>query len=444
MKKYLQDIYDKLSKKYYYQPEYLNAIYAFLTSIDHSIEINEEIINLNIIERMLVPDRIITFKVPWVDDNGKANVNLGYRVQFNNAVGPYKGGTRFSPLVNESILKFLSFEQTFKNSLTNLPIGGAKGGSDFDPKGRSDLEIMSFCQNYMLELYKYIGPEIDVPAGDLGVGKKEIGYLYGMYKKITLRHNESLTGKDVSYGGSKLRPESTGYGLCYITEAALNKYYKTNFDKKEVIISGSGQVAIHAAYKAVELGARVVAMSSTKGFIYDKTGLDIKYIQQIKENNQLLDVYLEKYPKAIYDLNQTNLWNYKADIYLPSATQNEIGTEEISKIIKHNPLIISEGANRPLTNEAIDQLLESKIVFIPSKAANAGGVITSTFEMAQNATSSVWQENDVDRRIDYKMQEIFKNIYKTAESLGNVYNLVDGANIYAFKRLYKAMKYQGI
>src|SRR5690554_5739496 len=202
MKKYLQDIYDKLSKKYYYQPEYLNAIYAFLTSIDHSIEINEEIINLNIIERMLVPDRIITFKVPWVDDNGKANVNLGYRVQFNNAVGPYKGGTRFSPLVNESILKFLSFEQTFKNSLTNLPIGGAKGGSDFDPKGRSDLEIMRFCQNYMLELYKYIGPEIDVPAGDLGVGKKEIGYLYGMYKKITLRHNESLTGKDVSYGGS--------------------------------------------------------------------------------------------------------------------------------------------------------------------------------------------------------------------------------------------------
>lgn len=444
MNSYLKNIYTNLETKYYYQKEYLDAIYPFLKSINDFVNNNPEIEKLGIIERLIIPDRIINFKVPWVDDKGIVHVNNGYRVQFNNAIGPYKGGTRFSPTVNESVLKFLAFEQTFKNSLTGLPLGGAKGGADLNPKGLSDFEIMRFCQSYITELYKYIGPSIDIPAGDLGVGKKEIGYLYGMYKKLTNKHNETFTGKSVEYGGSLARPEATGYGLVYITDIALKIYHNTTFKNKTVIISGTGQVAIHAAYKARELGAIVLGMSSSIGTIYDEAGIDIDLIKHLKENNITIDNYIEKHPKAKFINNPKALWKIKANIVLPSATQNEIDEDDAKTLIENKVLCVAEGANKPLTNLAAELLINNKILFIPSKAANAGGVATSSFEMTQNATNSVWTFDEVDQRLQQTMEQLFNNLYTYAKKSNELYNLEKIANITAFNKLYLAMKALGV
>lgn len=444
MHTYLTKLYNLIKINHPTETEYLEALKAFLNSITELVETDNQIEQLSIIERLVVPDRIISFKVPWVDDLGKIRVNTGYRVQFNNLIGPYKGGIRFSPTVNQSILKMLAFEQTFKNSLTGLPLGGAKGGADFNPKDKSDLEIMRFCQSFMLELSKYIGPSIDVPAGDLGVSQKEIGYLYGMYKKIKSTHDGTLTGKAPTYGGSFARPEATGYGLVYIAEKALNTYYNESFKNKDVIISGTGQVAIHAAYKAKELGAKVIAMSSSVGMVYDFKGIDINLMQELKANNITIDNYLKTHKHATFSNNNKDIWEIKADIILPSATQGEINVLDIEKIIKNKPLIIVEGANKPLSNDAIALLIKNKILFIPAKAANAGGVATSSFEMTQNATNSVWSFAEVDQKLKSKMENIFNNIYLTATNLDELYNLEKAANITAFNKLYMAMKALGV
>ena len=393
---------------------------------------------------MIEPDCILTFKVPWINKDGQVIVNTGYRVHFSNLIGPYKGGIRFSSTVNLSILKLLAFEQTFKNSLTGLPLGGAKGGSDFDPRGKTDFEIMTFCQNFMLELSKHIGSGIDVPAGDLGVGQREIGYLYGMYKKISDRHDETLTGKAPSYGGSLVRPEATGYGLAYIVNKALETYYQTTFDKKNVIISGAGQVASHAAIKVTQLGGKVIAMSTIDGVIHDQKGIDIPLLTQLAQNNSSLELYLDSHPTAIFSNDPKSLWKIKTDIALPCATQNEIDHHDVIHLIKNGLMLLGEGANKPLTNEAIALLKEKNIVFIPAKAANAGGVATSSFEMSQNVTNSFWSFETVDNKLKDIMETIFSNIYSTALQINETYNLEKAANIAAFHKLYLAMKAQGI
>lgn len=444
MNNYINEILKKLNEKHSHEQEYVNVVKDFADSIIDFIKDKDDIKSLNIIERLIYPDRVISFKVPWVDDNNVVNVNTGYRVQFNQLLGPYKGGIRFDPSVNESILKFLAFEQTFKNSLTNLPIGGAKGGADFDPRGKSDFEIMRFCQSYMTELYKYLGPDIDVPAGDLGVGQKEVGYMFGMYKKLATRHNGVFTSKHLSSGGSILRPEATGYGLIYITNKALKTYYNTSIENKSVIISGSGNVGINAAYKARELGAKVIAISSIDGIIHDENGVDINLIDDLNKNKIHIKNYCNTYQEAIYLNNPKDIWMIKADIYLPCATQNEINNIDALFIVKNNPLIVAEGANKPSTTEAIEIFKNNKILHIPSKAANAGGVATSTFEMNQNATHSVWTKQYVDQQIKLTMENIFDNIYFQAQKLNDSYNLEKAANIYSFVKIYEAMKHQGI
>lgn len=444
MEKYLDNIYHKMENKYPNQTEYLNSLKPMLESFDELVKDNPKISELNIIERLITPDRVISFKVPWVNDQGEVLVNTGYRVQFNNLLGPYKGGLRFHPSVNESVLKFLALEQTLKNSLTGLPLGGAKGGADLDPKGMSDFEMMRFTNSYMTELSKYLGPDIDVPAGDIGVSKREIGYLFGTYKRMTNRHNGTLTGKDISYGGSLLRPEATGYGLCYITNAALKRYHNTDFKDKLVLISGTGKVALNAAFKARELGGIVVAMSATTGVINDNNGLDLELIRNIKDNRKSIKEYLKTYPKALYKKDPKSIWDIKCDIALPSATQDEADLKDIEKLIKNGVLIVAEGANKPLTNDASTLLKESNILFIPSKAANAGGVSVSSFEMAQNSTHSSWSALEVDTKLKETMINIFENIYKTAKDLGNIYDLEKAANLFAFNKLYEAMLHQGI
>lgn len=444
MNNYINEILKKLNEKHSHEQEYVNVVKDFTDSIIDFIKDKDDIKSLNIIERLIYPDRVISFKVPWVDDNNVVNVNTGYRVQFNQLLGPYKGGIRFDPSVNESILKFLAFEQTFKNSLTNLPIGGAKGGADFDPRGKSDFEIMRFCQSYMTELYKYLGPDIDVPAGDLGVGQKEVGYMFGMYKKLATRHNGVFTSKHLSSGGSILRPEATGYGLIYITNKALKTYYNTSIENKSVIISGSGNVGINAAYKAKELGAKVIAISSIDGIIHDENGVDINLIDDLNKNKIHIKNYCNTYQEAIYLKNPKDIWMIKADIYLPCATQNEINNIDALFIVKNNPLIVAEGANKPSTTEAIEIFKYNKILHIPSKAANAGGVATSTFEMNQNATHSVWTKQYVDQQLKLTMENIFDNIYSQAQKLNDSYNLEKAANIYSFVKIYEAMKHQGI
>lgn len=444
MNNYINEILKKLNEKHSHEQEYINVVKDFTDSIIDFIKDKDDIKSLNIIERLIYPDRVISFKVPWVDDNNVVNVNTGYRVQFNQLLGPYKGGIRFDPSVNESILKFLAFEQTFKNSLTNLPIGGAKGGADFDPRGKSDFEIMRFCQSYMTELYKYLGPDIDVPAGDLGVGQKEVGYMFGMYKKLATRHNGVFTSKHLSSGGSILRPEATGYGLIYITNKALKTYYDTSIENKSVIISGSGNVGINAAYKARELGAKVIAISSIDGIIHDENGVDINLIDNLNKNKIHIKNYCNTYQEAIYLKNPKDIWMIKADIYLPCATQNEINNIDALFIVENNPLVVAEGANKPSTTEAIEIFKYNKILHIPSKAANAGGVATSTFEMNQNATHSVWTKQYVDQQLKLTMENIFDNIYSQAQKLNDPYNLEKAANIYSFVKIYEAMKHQGI
>ncbi|MDY0277090.1 MAG: NADP-specific glutamate dehydrogenase [Acholeplasma sp.] len=444
MNKYLSAIFSRLNEKYYYQKEYLQTVLGFFNSIDEIVKSDSQIEELGIIERLVEPDRIITFKVPWQDDQGNIKVNIGYRIQFNNLIGPYKGGIRFDASVNESVLKFLGFEQTFKNALTGLPLGGAKGGSDFNPLDKSDNEIMRFCQSYMVELYNYIGPDRDIPAGDLGVGAKEVGYMFGMYKRLTQTHNGTFTGKGLSFGGSLLRPEATGYGLCYITEKALNTYYNTSLKDKTVIISGTGNVAIPTAKKATTLGAKVIAMSNITGVVYDSNGIDVDLISSLAKENKPLSDYLKTYSHVTFNKDLKSIWKIKTDVALPCATQNEIDEDDADSLLKNGLILLGEGANRPSTNEAIDLLIKNKIVLIPSKAANAGGVATSGLEMSQNAMNLPWSSNEVDEKLKDIMNNIFNEIYETALSHSDPYNLEKGANIYSFLKILDAMKAQGL
>ena len=395
------------------------------------------------LERLVEPERIISFKVPWVDDEGKVQVNKGYRVQFNSAIGPYKGGLRFHPSVNQSILKFLGFEQIFKNSLTGLPIGGGKGGSNFDPKGKSDREVMAFCQSFMTELSKYIGADQDVPAGDIGVGGREIGYLYGQYKRLTGLYEGVLTGKGLSYGGSLIRTQATGYGLIYMLEEMVAAKDES-LEGKTVIVTGSGNVAIYAVEKVTQLGAKVVAMNDSNGYIYDANGINLDVVKDIKEVRRgRIKEYADLVPGSVYTEGK-GIWNIACDIYLPCATQNELDLEAV-KILKANGCeIIAEGANMPTTREATDYILENGILFMPGKAANAGGVATSALEMSQNSMRYSWTAEEVDAKLKGIMKDIYAKVSDAAARYGLEGNYVAGANIAGFEKVVDAMMAQGI
>lgn len=444
MTSYISDILNNLKKQYPYQPEYLQAATEILDTLEPVVKADPRLIKQKIIERFVTPDRIIHFRVCYVDDKGEVQINNGYRIQFNSAIGPYKGGLRLHPSVNESILKFLGLEQTLKNSLTGLPMGGAKGGSDFDPKGKSDREIMAFCQAFMDELYKHIGEFTDVPAGDIGVGGREIGYLYGEYRRICNRNDGVLTGKGLTFGGSLARTEATGYGLCYFTQEALKTMRNESFKGKKVIISGSGNVAIYAAQKATELGAKVIAMSDSNGVVYDKDGIDLALVKDIKEVRRgRIKEYLEK-KKAEYFSKPSDIWSIPCDIALPCATQNELDLEAAKKLVKNGVIAVCEGANMPCTLEATKYFIDSKIVYGPAKAANAGGVAVSGLEMAQDSQRIMWTFDEVDSKLKGIMVNIFNNIHQTAVKYGNPDNLVQGANIAGFEKVAEAMLAQGI
>ena len=430
------------------EPEFIQAVTEVLTSLEPVIEQDKKYESASIIERITEPERQIKFRVPWVDDNGKIQVNRGYRVQFNSAIGPYKGGLRFHPSVNQSIMKFLAFEQTFKNSLTGLPIGGGKGGSDFDPKGKSDDEIMRFCQSFMTELYRHIGHFVDVPAGDIGVGAREVGYLFGQYKRIKNEYEAGvLTGKGLEYGGSLARKEATGFGLIYFMNEMLNEHNLT-LKGKTAIITGSGNVAIYACQKASEYGVKVVAMSDSNGAIYDKDGINLDVIKEIKEVKRgRIKEYLDYKPEAQY-LESTNgrtrIFEIKADIVLPCATQNEIDIEQAKLIVKNGAIAVGEGANMPTNIEAINYLLEHDILLAPAKAANAGGVATSALEMSQNSMRYSWTFEEVDEKLKNIMKNIFKSCKEASDKYGFKHNYVAGANIAGFLKVAKAMIAQGL
>lgn len=425
------------------QPEFIQAVDEVLNSLRPVIDANPKYQDLNLIERIVEPERQIIFRVPWVDDNGRVQVNRGYRVQFNSAIGPYKGGLRFHPSVNLGIIKFLGFEQIFKNSLTGLPIGGGKGGSDFDPKGKSDREVMAFCQSFMTELCKYIGADVDVPAGDIGVGGREIGFLYGQYKRITGLYEGVLTGKGLTYGGSLARTEATGFGLIYIVEEML-KNAGNSLEGKTVTISGSGNVALYACKKAQEKGAKVVTLSDSNGWIYDKNGIDFEAAREIKEVKRgRIKEYLEYHKDAEYHEGK-GVWTVPCDVALPCATQNELNEEDAKTLVKNGCIAVGEGANMPSTKEAIDVFLESKILFAPAKAANAGGVATSALEMSQNSQRLSWTFEEVDAKLNGIMVNIYKEMADAAKEYGMENNFVAGANIAGFRKVADAMLAQGI
>lgn len=442
--KYLNEIFSRCLKKNENEPEFIQAVSEFLLSIDLIVDNDPDIARLGIVERMIEPERIISFRVPWVDDQGRVRVNRGYRVQFNSAIGPYKGGTRFDESVNQSIIKFLAFEQTYKNALTGLPMGGGKGGSDFSPNGHSDDEIMRFCQSYMSELYRHIGFDIDIPAGDLGVGAREVGYLFGYYRKLKNEFTGVFTGKGLSYGGSKLRPEATGYGLCYFAREMLKNLKALNLKDKRVVISGSGNVGSNAAIKAHELGALVVGMSDISGTIYSEEGLDVSLAHKIKKERKLLKEYPKYKTEVKYFESYQDLWKIKCDIALPCATQNEIGLEEAKMLVENGVLMVCEGANMPCNNEAIHYFQNNNVLFGPGKAANAGGVSTSGLEMTQNSMRINWSFEEVDKKLQEIMKEIFLNCYQMSIKIGQPGNLVAGANIAGFMKVYESMKAQGI
>ncbi|MBQ8975894.1 MAG: NADP-specific glutamate dehydrogenase [Succinivibrionaceae bacterium] len=443
--KLLQPVYDSVLARNPNQPEFHQAVYEVLQTLEPVMEKHPEWVKAGIVERLVEPERQIMFRVPWVDDQGNVQVNRGFRVQFNSAIGPYKGGLRFHPSVNLSIIKFLGFEQIFKNSLTTLPIGGGKGGSDFDPKGKSDREIMAFCQSFMTELSKHIGADTDVPAGDIGVGGREIGFLYGQYKRLRNEFTGVLTGKGLGWGGSLARTEATGYGLCYFMDNALKAHGKS-FEGKTVIISGSGNVAIYACEKATQLGAKVVALSDSNGYIYDPDGIDLAAVKEIKEvKRQRIKVYAETHKNATYTEGCRGIWTIKCDIALPCATQNEINEESAKILLANGCWAIGEGANMPSTNEAIALYLQNKIIFGPAKAANAGGVATSALEMCQNSMRYSWTFEEVDAKLKQIMKDIFDNATAAAEEYaGDKDNLVAGANIAGFLKVAKAMYAQGV
>lgn len=445
--KYLNTVFNLIENRNSNEPEFLQAVYEVLTTLKPVIDKHPDFEKKALLERLTEPERLITFRVPWVDDNGQVQVNRGYRVQFNGAIGPYKGGLRFHPSVNQSIMKFLAFEQCFKNALTGLPIGGGKGGSDFDPKGKSDNEIMRFCQSFMGELYRHIGQDVDVPAGDIGVGAREIGYLFGQYRKLKNAYEAGvLTGKGLEYGGSLARKEATGYGLVYFMREML-KANGMDLAGKTVVISGSGNVAIYACEKAQQYGAKVVAMSDSNGCVYDADGIKLDVIKQIKEVERgRIKEYAARVSSAKYTENngERPIWRIKADIALPCATQNEINLDDAKALVENGVKAIGEGANMPTNLEAIEYFLSNGIFLAPAKAANAGGVATSALEMSQNSMRYPWSFDEVDKKLDGIMTNIFNMCAKAAKEYSEPTNYVAGANIAAFDKLSKAMDAQGI
>ena len=441
---YVTRVLEDLKRKNPNEPEFHQAATEILLSLKPVIEKHKEYEEASLLERFVEPERIIMFRVPWVDRDGKVQVNKGYRVQFNSAIGPYKGGLRFHPSVNLSILKFLGFEQILKNSLTGLPIGGGKGGSDFDPKGKTDQEIMNFCQSFMTELYRHIGASIDVPAGDIGVGGREIGYLFGQYKRLTSLHEAVITGRGLTYGGSLIRKEATGYGLVYILEEAMKERGETLKDKT-VVISGSGNVAIYALEKCKELGAKVVAMYDSNGYIYDKDGIDLDVIKDIKEVRRgRIKEYLNYHKDAVYSEVIKDIWKIKCDIALPCATQNEIDEDSALELVSNGCRYVAEGANMPSTLEAIEVYKRNKVVFLPAKAANAGGVATSALEMAQSSQRLFWTREEVDKKLKDIMVNIYHNIDEASKRYGYEGDYMMGANIAGFEKVAEAMMAQGV
>lgn len=441
---YVDEVYDRVVKQNPGEAEFHQAVKEVLDSLRLVIDANEEKYRkMGLLERLVEPERIISFRVPWVDDNGQVQVNKGYRVQFNSAIGPYKGGLRLHPSVNQGILKFLGFEQVFKNSLTGLPIGGGKGGSNFDPKGKSDREVMAFCQSFMTELSKYIGADQDVPAGDIGVGAREIGFLYGQYKRMTGLYEGVLTGKGLTYGGSLARTQATGYGLVYILDEML-KHNGKALAGKNVVISGSGNVAIYATEKAQQLGARVIALSDSNGYIYDKEGIKLEVVKEIKEVRRgRIKEYADAVPTAVYTEGK-GIWTIPCDIALPCATQNELNLDDAKTLKANGCFAVAEGANMPSTREATDFFLESGMMFMPGKAANAGGVATSALEMSQNSQRLSWTFDEVDAKLHDIMVQIYAKAAAAAERYGVKGNYVAGANIAGFEKVVDAMMAQGI
>lgn len=440
---YVNDVLERTTTRYNYQPEFCQALTEVLHSIAPAVESNPQYQKAALLERLVAPEKATVFRVPWVDDNGNVQVNRGYRVQFNSAIGPYKGGLRFHPSVNMSIIKFLGFEQIFKNSLTGLPIGGGKGGADFDPKGKSDNEVMRFCQGFMTELYKVIGPNSDVPAGDIGVGGREIGYLFGQYKKITGRHEGVLTGKGLSYGGSLARTEATGYGLVYLTEEML-RHHGNSLEGKTVVVSGSGNVAIYAIEKAQKLGAKVVTASDSSGYVYDAEGIDLEILKRVKEQERArISKYVEYKSTATF-VPGKRVWEVPCTVALPCATQNELNLEDAKTLVKNGCIAVAEGANMPSTIEATDYFLANNVLFAPGKAANAGGVATSALEMSQNSARIVWTFDQVDEKLKDIMESIYYHMSTAAETYHQKDNFVVGANIAGFLKVADAMMSQGI
>ena len=441
---YVDQVLTAVKEKNAYEPEFLQTITEVLNSLRPVVERRPEYRKAKILERIVEPERIVSFRVPWIDDKGEYQINRGFRVQFNSAIGPYKGGLRFHPSVNQSIMKVLGFEQIFKNSLTGLPIGGGKGGSDFDPKGKSDDEVMRFCQSFMTELYRHIGPDCDVPAGDIGVGGREIGYLYGQYKRITGQYCGVLTGKGLTYGGSLARTQATGYGVVYLANEVLTHKGKS-FAGKKVIVSGSGNVAIYAAQKAAELGATVVAMCDSNGYIVDRDGVDVAAIQDIKEVRRArIKEYLDGHPNAEYHDGCHGIWSVPCDIALPCATQNEIDLDAAKSLLNSGCWMVTEGSNMPSTLEAMDAFAEAGILFVPSKAANAGGVAVSALEMSQNSLRLSWTFEEVDGRLKDIMANIYQNMSAAAGEYGKTpEDYVLGANVAAFLKVADAMLAQG-
>lgn len=441
---YTEEVYERVVAQNPNEPEFHQAVKEVLDSLKVVIDRNEEEYRrLSILERLVEPERIISFRVPWVDDNGTVQINKGYRVQFNSAIGPYKGGLRFHPSVNQGILKFLGFEQTFKNSLTGLPIGGGKGGSNFDPKGKSDREVMAFCQSFMTELFKYIGADQDVPAGDIGVGAREVGYLYGQYKRLTGLYEGVLTGKGLTYGGSLVRKEATGYGVVYMLDE-MTKSHNDSIQGKTVIVTGSGNVAIYAAEKVTQLGGKVVAMCDSNGYIHDPEGIKLDIVKDIKEVKRgRIKEYADRVEGASYTEGK-GIWNIKCDVYLPCATQNELDLDGAKALVANGCKYIAEGANMPTSLEATNYVQENGVLFMPGKAANAGGVATSALEMTQNSMRLSWSAEEVDEKLHTIMKDIFKKVDGASKRYDMEDNYVVGANIAGFEKVVEAMKAQGI
>ena len=443
---YLKRVYDSVEKRDPDQPEFLQAVREVFESLQLVVDKHPEWEKASLIERFVEPERVITFRVPWVDDNGKVQVNRGYRVQFNSAIGPYKGGLRFHPSVNLSVIKFLGFEQILKNSLTTLPMGGGKGGSDFDPKGKSDAEVMRFCQSFMTELYRHIGQFTDTPAGDIGVGAREVAYMFGQYKKIVDRFEGGvITGKGLTFGGSLARTQATGYGLCYYASEALSHLANTSFEGKKVIVSGAGNVAQYAAEKCTQLGGTVIAMCDSNGYIYDPDGVDIKKVMDIKQKRRArISVYADEVPGSEYHEGRKGIWTLKCDIAMPCASQNEMDADDVQHLLDNGCMAVFEGANMPLTPEAIEKVLGNGLLYSPGKASNAGGVATSGLEMSQNSIRMSWTFEEVDEKLQGIMKNIFKACYDASVECGQPGNLMLGANVAGFLKVADAMMAQGV